>query len=312
MSCTKDIPLLYRSLILLYKNVKCSKNYPVVVFHDDINQVNISRLMVELHRSLGYMPDLSFEYLEFKFPDGFKFDESLVDHETSLNEFKLGYRHMCRFQCHGIYAHPRLMNYDYYWRLDSDSFILGPVDFDVFDQLFENNYEYAYVGDEDREVPRVAKDLWMTTNKWLNESKINRNNIDGKLVNGEWDYNLFYTNFEISKFSFWRSEPYISYFKALDATGNFYYKRWGDAPIHWLAVRALMDDSKVYKFDNIPYMHNQWIRNLKSLPSAHIASDVMQCLNGTVFGQILDYVMERYRKTGIDKNNFGEKYNGVY
>lgn len=41
----------------------------------------------------------------------------------------------------------------------------------------------------------------------------------------------FWTNFEIASLSLWRSTEYLKYFDYLDKTGNFFYERWGDAPV---------------------------------------------------------------------------------
>eukprot|EP00960_Hanusia_phi_P063509 765500-Hanusia_phi.AAC.2 len=39
--------------------------------------------------------------------------------------FSLGFRNMIRFHAIELYDHPALQHFDYYWRLDSDSFILA-------------------------------------------------------------------------------------------------------------------------------------------------------------------------------------------
>lgn len=42
------------------------------------------------------------------------------------------------------------------------------------------------------------------------------------------DYNgcHFWTNFEIARIDLWHSEAYQEFFKALDATGGFFYERY--------------------------------------------------------------------------------------
>ena len=56
---------------------------------------------------------------------------------------------------------------------------------------------------------------------------------------------FFYTNFEVSAMAMWRSQEYLAIFKALDDSGGFFRHRWGDGPVHYLAVRAMLEDSKV-------------------------------------------------------------------
>jgi hypothetical protein len=122
---------------------------------------------------------------------------------------------------------------------------------------------------------------------------------------------MFYTNFEIAKFSFFRSKEYMAYFQHLDKTGNFYYKRWGDAPIHWLGVRMLMDPSKVWAVKDITYQHNMWIKNLNAIPNKEVPIHILQMVDGddnvpqSRRGRLF-YAMNRYIKTGLDGCNWGE------
>ena len=44
------------------------------------------------------------------------------------HSWSVGYRHMSRFFCKGLFDLPQnFEKYDYYWRLDADSFLLAPV-----------------------------------------------------------------------------------------------------------------------------------------------------------------------------------------
>lgn len=264
MSCTRDVPLLLRSLVLLFMHFRQASDYPIVVFHDDITPEAIADLRAKLRDALGReTPNVAFEYLEFAFPAGFVFDPAKVNPKAPLSEFRLGYRHMCRFHSGEIYKDPRLAKYDWYWRLDSDSYILGPIQTDPFEHMARNGLEYAYLSDVDYEAPRVAEGLWETTQRFRQTCGFDSSNIDRHLRFGKWPYTLFYTNFEIGKFSFFRGPQYMAYYDALDATGMFYYNRWGDAPVHWLGVRMFMPDAKVWRVKTIAYQHNNWVKNLQ-------------------------------------------------
>ena len=306
MSRMRDVPLLFRSLSLLCLNFKYIKDYPIVVFHDDIDRGTISNLMVALHKKFGFIPQLKFESLVFEMPSWVSDDPNA--YSVSLNEFWMGYRHMCRFHSGGIYRDPRLQKYDYYWRLDSDSYIYSPIAYDPFERMETEGLEYAFMCDEDREVPRVAEGLWEETEKFMSGHKIEMNPyLKGRLIDGKWDYDLFYTNFEIAKFSFFRSKDYMAYFDHLDKTGNIYYKRWGDAPIHWLGVRMLMDPTKVWAVRDITYHHNNWIKNLNALPNKSANPEIMEILNGDDYRKNrLLYALDRYKTTGIDGCNWGD------
>ena len=45
---------------------------------------------------------------------------------------------------------------------------------------------------------------------------------------------------------FWRSEAYEDYFEHLDRAGGFFYERWGDAPVHSIALGLFEDKSKIH------------------------------------------------------------------
>jgi hypothetical protein len=80
----------------------------------------------------------------------------------------VGYRHMSRFFCKGLFELPEIVdNFDYYWRLDADSFLLKPVLKDPFKTLRDSGREYGYmvVTQEDESVVRG---LWNTTSEYVN------------------------------------------------------------------------------------------------------------------------------------------------
>ncbi|KAK6456399.1 glycolipid 2-alpha-mannosyltransferase-domain-containing protein [Scheffersomyces xylosifermentans] len=71
------------------------------------------------------------------------------------------------------------------------------------------------------------------------------------------DYNLchFWSNFEIARTDIFNSPLYEAYFEHLDKSGGFYKERWGDAPVHSLAVGMLLDLNEIHYFRDIGYRH---------------------------------------------------------
>lgn len=59
---------------------------------------------------------------------------------------------------------------------------------------------------------------------------------------------------------FFRSKVYSDYFDYLDRTGNFFYERWGDAPVHSIAVTFFLPADQVHFFHDIGYRHSPYIR----------------------------------------------------
>jgi len=85
---------------------------------------------------------------------------------------------------------------------------------------------------------------------------------------------LDWSNFEIGDLDFWRGEAYTKYFEYLDSKGGFYYEvcvlfplspteraliccqRWGDAPVHSIAVSLFAKKDQIHFFNEIGYRHD--------------------------------------------------------
>lgn len=269
LSREKDINILYHSLLLLHKNFNSKYKYPIVVLHDDISKTTISQLLLNLNKQLGYIPNIKFEILNFALPSHISTDPSLYN--PPLTQFGMGYRHMCRLHSGELYKHESLLQYDWYWRLDSDSFILSEISYDPFDVMVQKGYEYSYLSEYEKDESFVVTGLWDTTKQFISKNNIKPISLTDKLKNGEWNLDMFYTNFEIAKFSFFRGEEYMSYYNELDKTGNLFYKRWGDAPIHWLGVHMFLPESKIWCIKDICYQHGSWVRNTEYANSESIS-----------------------------------------
>lgn len=50
-------------------------------------------------------------------------------------------------------------------------------------------------------------------------------------------------------------EAYTAFFNHLDATGGFYYERWGDAPVHSIAASLFLQKDQIHFFEEIGYEH---------------------------------------------------------
>ncbi|KAL6454372.1 KTR5 Probable mannosyltransferase KTR5 [Candida maltosa Xu316] len=75
------------------------------------------------------------------------------------------------------------------------------------------------------------------------------------------DYNRchFWSNFEIARTDLFTSKEYQDFFTYLDSTGGFYKERWGDAPIHSLAVAMMLDINEIHYFRDIGYKHSDLV-----------------------------------------------------
>jgi hypothetical protein len=250
-SNNKDITNLKYSLQLLYKNFNVKFNYPIIVFHEGLN----SKIKEDIKNNTKM--NIKFEKVVLSLPTFLsinKIKNSILRTKTSL--FGIGYRNMCRFFSKMLYNMPILKNYDWYLRLDVDSFILNNIDYDIFEFMEKNNYLYGYVA-KIFEPSYVTKNLVKETNNYLKNIKIETASSQNP-ISIKWDHKIYYNNFEISNFKFWRSNKVKQFLEFLDKKGGIYYFRWGDAPIHTLAINMFMDRKKKYQFKDIAYYHQNF------------------------------------------------------
>lgn len=170
----------------------------------------------------------------------------------------ISYRKMCRFFSGYFFRNPLVMKYKYYWRIEPEVRFLCQINYDPFEYLKANDKEYGFVITI-REFMETIPSLYKETINYLQ----NHRHIIGEpkgnkfIFNNDLTYNgcHFWSNFEIASFDFWRSEQYLKYFEWLDKSGGFFYERWGDAPVHSLALSLFLDKSKIHFFEDIGYMH---------------------------------------------------------
>ncbi|EIN06518.1 alpha-1,2-mannosyltransferase [Punctularia strigosozonata HHB-11173 SS5] len=201
--------------------------------------------------------------------------------ESVIYGGSVSYRNMCRFNSGFFYRQAALQKYRWYWRVEYVPFQTLPrmnfdevilnrpdvhfhcdIDFDPFRFMEDNNKTYAFtitMYEFDKTIPT----LWETTKNFIKENPqyVARDNLMGFLSDNNGDtYNLchFWSNFEIADMNFWRSPAYEAYFDYLEKAGGFYYERWGDAPVHSIAVALFQQKDQVHFFDEIGYEHNPY------------------------------------------------------
>ena len=253
-SQARDISDLKRSLSLLDENFNNRFKYPVLIFHEDFDD----ELMEDIRKST--YSNLRFEKIRFEIPTFLNIKEIPKAVYVNDTPFSLGYRHMCRFMSVPIFQHPAVKNYDYLWRLDTDSFLLDKIDYDVFELMKSNDYIYGYLTIWKDEKDAV-KGLWDATKQFLKENNIKPTFLNKFISNETWDMSYYYTNFEISKIDFWLSDGPLNYFNYLDRIGGTYKYRWGDHVIHLLMLSIFAQEDQIHKFSDIAYQHQDFINN---------------------------------------------------
>lgn len=170
------------------------------------------------------------------------------------------YRHMCRFNAGLFYRLPIMKNYRFYWRVEPEiRFNCDIFEKDWFKYMNENNKKYAFTM-APLELHTTVVGLWDTVQNFAKKNKkliAKDNNMGFLSEDGGTTYNMchFWSNFEIGDMDFYRLEPYMKFFDLIDKEGGIYYSRWGDAPIHSMAVSLLLSKDELLFLENTGYYH---------------------------------------------------------
>jgi mannosyltransferase len=168
------------------------------------------------------------------------------------------YHQMCRWNSGLFYKHPALANMQYYWRVEPKVHFFCDVDYDVFRYMADHNKTYGFTINL-YDAPQSIPTLWPETTKFIAQHPeyLHDNNAMLWLADSARrpEHNMkangystchFWSNFEIADMTFWRSQAYEDYFNHLDRAGGFFYERWGDAPVHSIALGLFEDSSKIH------------------------------------------------------------------
>lgn len=203
----------------------------------------------------------------WSYPDHIDLDKAKEGRDKMVSEKIIyggseSYRHMCRFNSGFFYKHPLMQQYKYYWRVEPHVDFTCDINFDPFRYLRENNKLYGFTISI-HEFVKTIPSLWDTTKRFLQNKPhhVAENNLINFISNDNGEtYNLchFWSNFEIADMDFWRSDAYEEYFRYLDQSGGFFYERWGDAPVHSIAISLFAQRDKIHFFDQIGYRHGPY------------------------------------------------------
>ncbi|KAG7879449.1 hypothetical protein KL935_003101 [Ogataea polymorpha] len=215
--------------------------------------------MVSGEAKFGLIPEEHWSYPSFIDQEKAKQERERLASMGIIYADSESYRHMCRFNSGFFYKHPLLQQYKYYWRVEPDVDFYCDVDYDPFRLMREQQKIYGFTISI-YEFRATIASLWDTVRAFLSmnpEAQHSNSLVDFISDDSGVSYNLchFWSNFEIADMDFWRSQLYEDFFNYLDASGGFFYERWGDAPVHSIAVSLFVDRDKIHFFDDIGYNH---------------------------------------------------------
>lgn len=276
-----DLDGIKNSIESLEKNFNKNFNYPWIFANDEPFTNEFKDKISQIVSG-----DVTFTVIPKEYWDVPKFiDQTFLKDQLEQFEMEnvmyggnLSYRKMCRFNSGFFYKLKALSKYNWYWRVEPNVKYTCELPEDPFKIMVDENKLYAFVlaMTEDK---RTVRKLWATSrnyfenlNSWNNTIKdgeiyqsisntslgfIEQNTDRNELVRGEFNYCHYWSNFEIGNLNFFRGSEYDGYFQELDKTGNFFYERWGDAPVHTIAISYLLAPDKIKYFDNSGYFHEK-------------------------------------------------------
>ncbi|KAL7411895.1 glycosyltransferase family 15 protein, partial [Mrakia frigida] len=191
-------------------------------------------------------------------------EEKATAGRASIYADSISYRNMCRFNAGWYYRHPLLLPYKFAWRFEPEVRFFCDISDDPFLALEQEKKIYGFTVTV-YEFLATIPSLWEATKEFIElypQHLAEDNSMDYISDDGGATYNgcHFWTNFEIVDMDFWRSQAYSDYFDFLDRKGGFYYERWGDAPVHSLAIALFAPKGSVKFFSEVGYQHTHVIR----------------------------------------------------
>ena len=252
----RSMPSLQMSIRALHRNFNRRFRYPIVVFVEpELDNPADRRRIADIvpADSESPPPSIYVQVVRFQIPD--YVNASLVPRMAGFGSRKrtIGYRHMCRFHAGGVYDQPivRSPGLQYGWRLDDDSLIRRPINYDLFQVMRDGGYQYGYRRINSGWSP-VDYALWDAVDRYLNATP----SLTPTFYR-QWPKNAarYFNNFEVSDLRVWMSPQYRDYFNFVDRLGGIYYHKWGDAAIKTIAVTLFIPRDRTHLFKGIAYFH---------------------------------------------------------
>jgi hypothetical protein len=168
---------------------------------------------------------------------------------------RLRYRHMCHVMTF-IQYHPIFSSFDWYWRLDDDSEILASLPYNPFQllQFYNKSFGWAVL---DWEYKHCEVDFASYIDEYRSILTNSGDKIQGFDLFSVEDSVIFYNNFEIGSFKFWRDAQVRDFLSFIDKSQGTYRLRWGDALIRSAALSLFMPKDQLFYFSQIHYRHEK-------------------------------------------------------
>jgi len=236
----------------IFKYFNAVYRYPLILFHEDTLEEESKHLIIS--QLSEYRDAIQFRTITLEPPPSV--DKSAIPSRTDCDPDRstIGYRNMCYFLLYTV--HDILRDYEWHFRLDSDSLLISDVGYDIFRLMEQMGVRYGSRGVV-REHKQCRSGLREFTDTFA-----------GRYFPAPKFYEFlppeltFYNNFEVSHRSLWLSDEFRAFVTDPRLLHGVYHERWGDAPLktHYLAMALPL--SQVHIFADVGYVHEPFLEGM--------------------------------------------------
>ena len=170
------------------------------------------------------------------------------------------YKRMCQFFFSCFQNVPMLREYRYLMRLDDDTCILNPVNFDLFHEMDARNVYYAFQnifldpGIAVEGLRDYVADYTISTGLTIANPPLYR------IVNRRQEefYLAFATNLEVIDTWRYRQADIAHFLQNITDSNLIFHRRWGDAPLRMVIAQLFWGPSEVMRLCEFDYQHSNW------------------------------------------------------
>ena len=263
------------SLYFLFRNFNDQFRYPVLILHEDYDASAQEEILMSVRSSCrDLISFVAIDDTDFTLPESVYRDkvERCIAMQPTPYWRNLRYRMMCRWWL--VHMPKYVAAYDYVMRLDDDSIIEEPIKMDLFQWAQTKKLVYASnlihvdcgqccYGMKDFFLSITEAERRETMKKAFIDQSINLRTVNHHSFRSLLSITeptkplpanvtidlpmpiMYYNNFHITQPAFWLRPDVKKTIDAIDATGNIFYYRWGDAPLQSLIVLMHAEPAQV-------------------------------------------------------------------
>jgi len=280
-------------------------NYPLVLLNDEpFTDDFVARVTASLpaNRTIRFetIPSSHWGFPSHISPQTARGWMADLDRQGVFHGGEESYHHMCRFYSGTFFTLPALKDYRWYWRLEPGVQYTCAITYDPFAAMARHGKVYGFTTAL-WEVPETCPSLFREVDAFAHDYDIPQGVNWDALLDMEsglfgigppvlwkrwlaarrgdahwtkggdrWNLCHYWSNFEIADLNFFRGEQYQALFRYLDEKGGFYRERWGDAPVHSLAVHLLLPPEKLHHFADFGYLHEPFYQCPGNAPNGQL------------------------------------------